>query len=1397
MATALQDRDVLKEIRCCTDISYHRPCYSAYIKKSQNVQIDGEQTSSWHTLRDVHQNAYKSMREFVRCEILGKERVYYLLDLYSQYKAIFFEIGGDEVSEEDFSRYRIDKFEKKVMDTFFGQVSIEVSLEAHSKKIVYKSDLDVVKLAEAVVLADSRHRFRAQDVAYETRRRILSSKSRKLPNTNLSLDDVEKGECDIPWFLYELISAIVRGPNPSRDEQQSDTVKIKSLCSDIMFVTSRGRLRPAKNIKLGLALKSMTGSRTVLTVLNRYGHCISYTGAEEIETEMTYAVYNEHALVPSGIVSSPNLCTNVAFDNFDCFVDTTNGKDTLHDTVGIIYQFVPQHNERSCNVIAHERTSSRNNETSPHPPSRKKRRFDEVCHDVRPYVHGKNISDMSLLSYDEMSVVIEGCKSAKKSASKKDLLWGVSLSQFDSTPMWLGYNARYYRDRSESQIVDYLQPINESPTSHSVVYETLCRSQEIAKECDQREIIFTGDLAVAKIAMAIQKNSSPEFDNIFINVGTFHFEMAAFKAIGKYIDSCGITDILMESGVLAHGSLNGFLDCKHYNRCKRIHPMLLAAFRSLHFQRFASDEGVDLDTLKDDLSYFFKDEIDLDDNETLPPSVNEILCRYEKFCQLTLDGAHGKTAQFYMTYMTFIEAILRLSRSIRSSDFELFLDSIFEIINLFFAMNLQNYARFASLFVSNLMKLKMNDSDLVDSFRRGAFGIKRTEKNFSRSPVDLTLEQTINADAANTSTGIIHFTNSIGARRRWALSHSLRTKILSNLKNELQMTSQDDVSHALKKNRLEKDLKNLKAITHAIEETLNPFDPSVDRNQLFNISTGKAASTNVEEFLLNVNTLGNDKKISFMKECNEDETRFSKPIKRNKVANFASDCVKGVYKSHISSKVANIKMERDIFGRLLAIAVEKKIDVEHCLSFPLAPMPPALFQCNGEMHETNKAAFALDLKSKVDQSHPQTVDVVLVDGFYFLHLLGSSIPTSYEKISRTILCKLCSNPGSEVHLIFDRYLTPSIKDCERTDRRELDIPYRISGPQQARPADFYKSLKNYRFKEELVRFLAEHWADPSLAEIYGNKKVYLTVDKQCFRFYSVNNTVFKQELLSLQCSHEEADTRIAFHIASLEPGSNVLVEANDTDVLVILLGNMEKFASKDLTIWLRGSRGKNNVKDCINCSELASSLGDSLCRSLPGFYAFTGCDYTAAFFLRGKKRPFKVLRDNVKFQELFTSLTDPCDIFHDKKMELVQEFTCRMYGVGKCRSVNSARFQIFQNNYQTKKSNEQFIKKMKGFDSTRIPPCWRSLKQKVLRTIYVTSMWQNATESTCTLFDSMECGWKIDGGILKPIGFVGDPSPLRVEDVLKVDIGDENESNEDDVQNSDSCEPASSDSEAD
>ena len=48
---------------------------------------------------------------------------------------------------------------------------------------------------------------------------------------------------------------------------------------------------------------------------------------------------------------SPNLCTGLAFDNFDRSVETSSGKDTFDDTVCIAYQ---SQREENANEVDQE-----------------------------------------------------------------------------------------------------------------------------------------------------------------------------------------------------------------------------------------------------------------------------------------------------------------------------------------------------------------------------------------------------------------------------------------------------------------------------------------------------------------------------------------------------------------------------------------------------------------------------------------------------------------------------------------------------------------------------------------------------------------------------------------------------------------------------------------------------------------------------------------------------------------------------------------------------------------------------------------------------------------------------------------------------------------------------------
>ncbi|KAK0084854.1 hypothetical protein PV326_006126 [Microctonus aethiopoides] len=102
------------------------------------------------------------------------------------------------------------------------------------------------------------------------------------------------------------------------------------------------------------------------------------------------------------------------------------------------------------------------------------------------------------------------------------------------------------------------------------------------------------------------------------------------------------------------------------------------------------------------------------------------------------------------------------------------------------------------------MKVNITHPGLELRFQKGSYGIKRTDKPFSWQPVDLTLEQMINADAANKLTRIIHSTNSIFARQRWCKSHSIRSAIISHVMEEVGLRKSQDVTTDLDKKRIKK-----------------------------------------------------------------------------------------------------------------------------------------------------------------------------------------------------------------------------------------------------------------------------------------------------------------------------------------------------------------------------------------------------------------------------------------------------------------------------------------------------------------------------------------------------------------------------------------------------------------
>lgn len=140
-------------------------------------------------------------------------------------------------------------------------------------------------------------------------------------------------------------------------------------------------------------------------------------------------------------------------------------------------------------------------------------------------------------------------------------------------------------------------------------------------------------------------------------------------------------------------------------------------------------------------------------------------------------------------------------------------------------------------------------------FLRGSFSVTRTEKDFSDQPTDFVIEETQNAVAASTG-GISNFTDSVGARKRWCLTHNFRTSNNTKILDNCCMKKAQDVSAELQSDTALVNSKMLRNLKNGIISCINLFSSALDNNTLFNISTGKGAKPETVRYLLSIESYG-------------------------------------------------------------------------------------------------------------------------------------------------------------------------------------------------------------------------------------------------------------------------------------------------------------------------------------------------------------------------------------------------------------------------------------------------------------------------------------------------------------------------------------------------------------
>ena len=219
------------------------------------------------------------------------------------------------------------------------------------------------------------------------------------------------------------------------------------------------------------------------------------------------------------------------------------------------------------------------------------------------------------------------------------------------------------------------------------------------------------------------------------------------------------------------------------------------------------------------------------------------------------------------------------------------------------------------------------------------------------------------------------------------------------------------------------------------------------------------------------------------------------------------------------------------------------------------------------------------------------MDVTIVDAIFFLHL-HLNLPLAFGGLATHLLAKVLELDGFAVHFTFDKWASPSIKECKRRSRsvESGSILYEIKGASQKCPSNWLSALRSSTFKESLMYFLVEFWSNDKLAYLFNSKILYVNCNDKCYQCYANNNQAVCQEVHALYSKHEEADSCMFFHLKSIDPPLNLSIRTANNDCLIIALACRLNHDNQ-IKVWMEvGTHTSNNI--CyINIDELHSHFG--------------------------------------------------------------------------------------------------------------------------------------------------------------------------------------------------------------
>ncbi len=892
------------------------------------------------------------------------------------------------------------------------------------------------------------------------------------------------------------------------------------------------------------------------------------------------------------------------------------------------------------------------------------------------------------------------------------------------------------------------------------MYTVLKRSQFFARKLGIPEVDSVFDQATYAKACEIKWSNPQEFKNVLFRMGPFHAIPVFVSVMFKRYGDAGLTDVVTEAGLVAKGSLTGVSTGHHYNRAARVIKIVYEAMGRLENEQFGEwirslpDADIDLDLIKEKV-LDLREEFNTEDCRAFIDSnslarLHELRIEFRK-----LD--RGPMSSFWTGFLEMGELMLGFIRSSREGDLKLNLACFTIMLYWYFNHDQPNYSRSGAFHLCTMRVLKQTFPLIYDKLMSGHFGVQLSKSSrFAKIPEDQSIEETINK-SSKIPGGIVGKSRNPAAVSQWIDTTADRSQITENVRKMAGLVSTGPEGHKEGgASRVTKDEQAVRDVISVVKNMRNPFLPS---DELVSISTGVQATDKTKKDLLSGYKAGKERTETFIKDrILSNNVPFFDPITKLKLNTFTTQVTEKKVK--LGNKELTIRADRSFFCKLVFIAQSRNLDLFEVYSHELGPIPWAIATPLGTALKPDKAKLMeiLEKDTPVLQQ-PRQGAAWVIDTFAAVQALkaipveGSSAsikPQTFSGVAESILRTMCDvsipQPG-RIDVVVDTYAKVSIKRAER-DRRSLGKGVRVqisSGTQKA-PNDWSNYLKDEDNKRELPEFLFSEWPankDEKYSKILKNTNLYLCHGELCHRLKADGNgeTIHSEEIRTLKCLAEEADTRLLLHAKQAADSgyySCIVLKSPDTDVFVLAL-YFQREMDIPIIFHRKGSQKKWKF---VDISGICAKLDDHIIRALPGFHAFSGCDSTSAFSGKGKKSFYNVLEQNAEFCEAMVQLGDNEEVSAEL-FAACEAGLCHVYGHPRCRDINQVRYDMLS----------------KGNESHQIPPTQDALRLHIKRANYQAMLWKHALQGNYKPPSPDGHGWSVKDDTLEVVWMLQDPAP--------------------------------------